>query len=333
MTDTKSLKILMVDDDANILASYQRILRPHFNIHTALGGKAALAAFKEQGEFAVVISDIKMPSMTGVELLEKIKKKYPETIRMVLTGYADLELAIRVVNKGDIFRFLTKPCDSDDLMAAIDAGLTQYTMAKATQELAIVKRLKEGLEGTLQAFTRLVEFRDPYTAGHMERTSDLAVRIAERIQLAPDKIQGLKLAARLHDIGKIAVPAGILNKPGTLNDAEFALIKTHSLVGSDIFNTLKTDWPISRIIEEHHERIDGTGYPHGITGEDMLRESMILAVADVVDAIMTHRPYRQSLGAHEAIRFLEENKGRIFDTESAEAAISLLEEGYQDGVD
>lgn len=334
MTDIQRLKVLMVDDDANILGSHQRLLRPYFSVHTALGGDAALAAFEEQGEFAVVVSDIKMPSMGGVELLEKIKGLYPHTIRMVLTGYADLELAINVVNKGDIFRFLTKPCDSKDLIAAIEAGLNQYLMAQATQELAVIKRLKDGLEGTLQAFTRLVEFRDPYTAGHMERTATLAVGIAEKMKLDQDKIQGLKLAARVHDIGKIAVPAGILNKPGTLSDAEFALIKAHPLVGADIFKTLETNWPISRIIEEHHERIDGSGYPNGLVRDQLLQESMILSVADVVDAIMTHRPYRQSLGVEEAINFLSDKKGQMFDPEVVEAVIKLLndEELYQDEV-
>lgn len=324
MTERQQLKVLMVDDDSNILGSHQRLLRSHFSVHTALGGEAALAAFEELGEFAVVVSDIKMPSMGGVELLERIKELFPNTVRMVLTGYADLELAINVVNKGDIFRFLTKPCESKDLIAAIEAGLSQYLMAQATQELAVIKRLKDGLEGTLQAFIRLVEFRDPYTAGHMERTATLAVGIAEKLNLNKDMIQGLKLAARLHDIGKIAVPAGILNKPGSLSDAEFALIKAHPLVGADIVKTLETDWPISRIIEEHHERLDGSGYPNGLVGDQLLQESKILSVADVVDAIMTHRPYRQSLGVDQAINFLNDKKGQMFATEVVEAVIEFL---------
>lgn len=327
MSDSQSLKVLMVDDDANILMGYKRLLRKYFSLHTALGGEAALAAFEEQGGFAVVVSDIKMPSMDGIELLERIKDRYPETIRMVLTGFADLELAISAVNKGDIFRFLTKPCAPEDLLAAINAGLKQFEMARSAQELAIVKRLKDGFEGTLQAFTRLIEFRDPYTAGHMERTARLAVLIAEEMDLEPDRVQGLRLAARVHDVGKIAVPAGILNKPGKLSDAEFALIKAHPLVGAEIFKTLETEWPISRVILEHHERLDGSGYPNGLMGEDMLEDSKILSVADVTDAIMTHRPYRQKLGVEEAMRFLTKNRGIMFDEGFVDAALCLLKEG------
>lgn len=321
------VRVLMIDDDSNILESHRRLLRSRFAVETALGGEAALKIMEMGAPFAVVVSDIKMPRMSGIDLLGTIKKLYPETIRMVLTGYADLEMAISVVNKGDIFRFLTKPCDQIDLIKAIEAGIEQYELARASQELAIARRLNAGLEGTLRAFTRLVEFRDPYTAGHMDRTSKLAVSIAERIGLPEDRVQGLKLAAQVHDIGKIAVPAGILNKPGTLNEAEFALIKTHPLVGADIFQTLETGWPISRIVSEHHERIDGSGYPHGLEEDDILKESMILAVADVIDAIMTHRPYRGSLEASEAIKFLTNMKGKGFDIESAEAGIALLQEG------
>ncbi|BCS89819.1 hypothetical protein PSDVSF_30610 [Pseudodesulfovibrio sediminis] len=275
--------------------------------------------------FAVVVSDFKMPFMSGVELLAKIKEIAPETVRMVLTGYADLEVAISAVNRGDIFRFLTKPCDKDTLMSALKAGVEQYEMVQSVHELAVIQRLKDGLESTLRAFIRLVEFRDPYTAGHMDRTAEIATLIAEKVGLSSDRIEGLRLAAMVHDIGKIAIPSGILNKPGILNDAEFALIKTHSLVGSEIFELMDTGWPIARIILEHHERLDGTGYPNGLCKEDILEESQILAVADVIDAIMTHRPYRLTLGRKKTIEDLEAQKGISLNAESVEAGIELLQ--------
>lgn len=324
----KHVKILLVDDEEKILQSHRRTLRTHFQVHTALGGKSALEILENNGPFAVIVSDIKMPSMTGVELLSIVREKYPETIRIVLTGYADLELAINAVNRGDIFRFMTKPCAKEDLIAAITEGIKQYHMAKTTQEYAVVKRLQKGLEGTLRAFTRLVEFRDPYTAGHMDRVAGIATNIAERMELERDRIEAIRLASLVHDIGKIAVPAGILNKPGELNDAEFALIKAHPLVGAEIFETLDTDWPISRIILEHHERIDGSGYPNGLLGNQMLLESMILSVADVVDAITTHRPYRQSLGRQQAIDYLQKNSGVEFAPEVVSIAIDMLENDW-----
>lgn len=322
----QGVKILMVDDEQHLLESYRRVLRDLFDFHTALGSDQALAALKSDGPFAVIVSDIKMPAMSGIDLLAQVKKLYPETIRIVLTGYADLQTAIDSVNRGDIFRFLTKPCDIDSLTQAIVAGIEQFELTRAANELAIVQRLKAGLEQTLKAFTRLVEFRDPYTAGHMDRTATISARIAERMGMDKDVTQGLRLAATVHDIGKVAVPAGILNKPGKLSEAEFALIKAHPIVGAEVFKTMDTQWPISRIILEHHERSDGSGYPYGLYSKQTLPESKVLQVADIIDAVMTHRPYRQSLGPGLVIQILNENKGKKLDEPYVDAAIGVLEE-------
>lgn len=326
MNQTTKARILMVDDDPYLLESHRRSLRKHFDVHLAQGGIAALDKLASDGPFQVVVSDIKMPSMTGIDLLARIREEYPDTIRMVLTGFADLEIAISAVNRGDIFRFLTKPCAADDLVYAINAGVEQHDLTQAAQELAIVRRLKKGLEGTLQAFTRLVEFRDPYTAGHMDRVAEISSAIAERMSLPEDQIEGLRLASLVHDIGKIAIPAGILNKPGNLNEAEFALIKAHPLVGAEIFETLDTNWPISSIIMQHHERMDGSGYPHGLKKDQILLESRILAVADVMDAMMTHRPYRQSLGVESTVQYLQSGSEDKLDPEIVKIGIELLRE-------
>lgn len=323
----RSSRILLVDDDAHLLDSYRRVLRGRFDIHTALGGHAGLSILASSPPFKVVVSDIKMPEMTGIEFLSRVRASYSDTVRMVLTGYADMEIAISSVNRGDIFRFLTKPCAVDDLISAIADGIEQYELVQSARELAVVRRLKKGLEGTLRAFTRLVEFRDPYTAGHMDRTAEISALIAKRLNFDDDAIQALRLAALVHDIGKIAVPAGILNKPGTLNEAEFALIKAHPLVGADIFKTLDTDWPISRIIEEHHERLDGTGYPHGLHADQLLPESKVLQVADVIDAAMTNRPYRQMLGVETTVNILETNKGTKLDSTCVDKGVELLRDG------
>jgi len=320
-------RVLLVDDDANLLESYRRVLRSRFEVYTALGGHAGLSIIEAIPSIKVVVSDIKMPKMTGVEFLSRVREVYPETIRMVLTGYADMEIAISSVNRGDIFRFLTKPCDVEDLVHSINDAIEQYDLYRSAKELAIVNRIKEGLEGTLRAFTRLVEFRDPYTAGHMDRTAGICALIADELGLDKDTIQALRLAALVHDIGKIAVPAGILNKPGTLNDAEFALIKAHPLVGADIFSTLDTEWPISRLIVEHHERLDGTGYPNGLLENQIHPASKILQVADSIDAMVTNRPYRQMLEIESVLKILEENRGTKLDSECVDAGIKLLRDG------
>ncbi|OEU64999.1 MAG: hypothetical protein BA863_08750 [Desulfovibrio sp. S3730MH75] len=324
-------KILFVDDEINILNSYKRTLRPHFSVSTALGGKEALRIMDEEGPFSVIVSDIKMPQMDGIELLSKIRTNYPDSIRMVLTGFADLEIAIGAVNHGDIFRFLTKPCQTEDLIKAVKAGVEQYRLVHASRELEAVRRIKEGLEGTIRAFTRVVELRDPYTAGHMDRTADIAVKIADSLGLDSDKIQGLHLAALVHDIGKVAVPSGILNKPGPLTKAEFSIIKTHPLVGAEIFETMETEWPIQRIILEHHERIDGSGYPYGLKNDEILLESKIVAVADFIDATTTDRPYRQSMVNSEVISKLKKNSDTKLDRRCADIGIKLLQKGVIGG--
>ncbi len=326
-SDYSEERILFVDDEKNILESHRRLLQSRFALATAQGGQAALEILKSNGPFSVVVSDIKMPIIDGIELLSKVRTAYPDTVRMVLTGYADLEIAMQAVNQGDIFRFLTKPCDSKDLVKAVIAGIEQYRMRKTAQELVIMRRINEGLKGTLHAFTRLVEFRDPYTAGHMNRTAEISSLIATRLGLDSNSIQGLHLAATVHDIGKIAVPSTILNKPGSLSEAEFAIIKTHPLVGAEILQTLETDWPISRIVVEHHERLDGSGYPHGICADDILPESKILAVADTIDAILTNRPYRMTLGKGKAIEILKSARGITLDESSVDAGIDLIQEG------
>jgi putative nucleotidyltransferase with HDIG domain len=317
----------MVDDEPKVLDAHRRTLRAKFDLHTALGGAAALELMEDLGPFAVVVADYKMPDLDGISLLAKVAVLYPDTVRMILTGYADMDTAIRAVNTGAIFRFLTKPTDPDDLVMVISAGIEHAEKVRDARELEIVRRLKDGFEQTLHAFTRLVEFRDPYTSGHMDRTADIAVLIAKRMEMAEDDIAGLRLGAMVHDIGKVAVPSHILNKQGELTDAEFSIIKAHAEVGAEIFKGLGVEWPIARMIREHHERLDGSGYPDGLTGDEILLQSKILCVADIIDAIITHRPYRHGLGKSEAVGYLLEGREKLFDAEVVDIALSLMEEG------
>lgn len=322
----ENVPVLLVDDEPKVLDAHRRTLRGRFDLHTAQGGKAALEVLADHGPFTVVVTDFKMPDMDGISLLARVAELYPDTVRMILTGYADMDTAIRAVNTGAIFRFLTKPSAPDDLAMAIGAGIEHAEMVRDARKLEIVHRLKDGFEQTLRAFTRLVEFRDPYTSGHMDRTADIAVMIAERMGMAEDDMAGLRLAAMVHDIGKVAVPSHLLNKQGELSDAEFTVIKAHAEVGAEIFKGLGVVWPIARMIREHHERLDGSGYPLGLTGDEMLPQSKVLAVADVIDAIITHRPYRRGLGKDEVVGYLLEGKGTLFDPQVVDIALSLMDE-------
>jgi PAS domain S-box-containing protein/putative nucleotidyltransferase with HDIG domain len=190
------------------------------------------------------------------------------------------------------------------------------------------ERLKQAMDGTVQAMAFTLETRDPYTAGHQRRVTQLACALAEKMQLPKDVIEGVRMAGDLHDIGKIYVPAEILSKPGKLSEAEYNIIKTHSQVGYDILKTIEFPWPIADIVLQHHERINGSGYPAGLRGKDILLEAKILTVADVIEAMATHRPYRPALSIEDALEEISENKGKLYDPKVVEACLKIFEEGF-----
>ena len=186
------------------------------------------------------------------------------------------------------------------------------------------QRLQRSLLQTIQAIALTIEKRDPYTAGHQERVAKLAVAIAEELGLEQERIEGLRLGALIHDIGKIAVPAEILNRPGELDPNLFAMIKIHPTIGYDIIHGIEFPWPLADMVVQHHERLDGSGYPKGLKGEDILLEARILAVADVVEAMATHRPYRPARGVEAALQELDVGKGRLYDAEVVESCQRLF---------
>lgn len=189
------------------------------------------------------------------------------------------------------------------------------------------ERLHEALEGTIQAMALTIEIRDPYTAGHQRRVSRLSCAMAREIGLPENQIEGLRVAGDIHDIGKIYVPAEILSKPGQITAIEYGIIKTHPQVGFDILKTIKFPWPVAAIVLQHHERLDGSGYPLGLTGEAILKEARILTVADIVEAMSSHRPYRPAQGIDKALGEIVQNKGTFYDTEAVEACVKLFQEG------
>ena len=189
-----------------------------------------------------------------------------------------------------------------------------------------INRLRRSLGATINAMSATVEARDPYTAGHQRRVSDLARAIASEMKLSRDQIDGIRMAGMIHDIGKISVPSEILTKPTRLTALEFELIKTHSEAGFNILKDIEFPWPIARIVLEHHERINGTGYPNGLKGEDILLESKIIAVADVVEAISSNRPYRPAFGITPALDEVSKNSGVLYDKDVAEACLRLFQE-------
>jgi putative nucleotidyltransferase with HDIG domain len=220
----------------------------------------------------------------------------------------------------------------EELLGAISDILAHMSTRKIAEEKLenTVNQLRQNLGAIIQAMSATVEYRDPYTAGHQRRVADLARAIADEMGLPREKVEGIRMAGNIHDVGKIAVPSEILSKPGQLNPLEYEMVKTHSQVGYDILKNIDFPWPIAEIVRQHHERLDGSGYPSGLAGNEILLEARVLAVADVVEAMASHRPYRPSRGLDIALDEITSKKGILYDPEVVEACQKLfLEKGFK----
>jgi len=190
-------------------------------------------------------------------------------------------------------------------------------------------RLRESLEQTIQVVSATSEERDSYTAGHQRRVAAICSKIAAELGLSDDRIHGLHLAATIHDLGKIGIPSEILSKPRRLSAPEFSLVREHAAIGYNILKDVNFPWPIAQMVLQHHERIDGSGYPKGLMGSEILLESKILAVADVVEAMASHRPYRPALGIEAALREITKQRGITLDADVVDACLCIFrEQGY-----
>jgi PAS domain S-box-containing protein len=206
------------------------------------------------------------------------------------------------------------------------------TVTDITERKQRFDRLQKALGATIKAITLVVEARDPYTAGHQVRVAEIAHAIAEEMGLPLDRMDSLHYASVIHDIGKIAVPAEILSKPTKLRDAEFSLIRIHPEAGYEILKEIEPPGAVDQIILQHHERVDGSGYPQGLSGQNILLEARILAVADVVEAMASHRPYRPTIGIEEALKEISKNKGSLYDSDVVDACLILFtKKGFKFG--
>ncbi len=249
-----------------------------------------------------------------------------KAIKRALSGETILNLEIGQLNASGaivIVEINGAPIVKGDRITGVQGVMRDITARKKAQEAARdgTLRLVKAMEDTLQAMAMIVEMRDPYTAGHQRRVSQLACAIAEEMELSTDRITGLRLAALIHDIGKVRVPAEILTNPRALSEAEMSIIKMHPTLGYDVLKTLNLPWPVAEIVYQHHERMDGSGYPAGLKGPAIVMEARVLAVADVVEAIASHRPYRPARGIGEALEEISRQKGTLYDAEVADGCI------------
>jgi PAS domain S-box-containing protein len=213
-------------------------------------------------------------------------------------------------------------------VAVISKEITNIKLAENKLQDTL-NSLRRAVNTTIQVMVSAVETRDPYTAGHQIRSANLARTIATEMGLSPEKIDGIRMAGSIHDIGKLSIPAEILSKPTKLSEIEFKLIKEHSRKGYEMLKDVESPWPLAEIVYQHHERMDGSGYPRNLKGEDILIEARILAVTDVVEAMASHRPYRPALGLNAALEEVENNRGIHYDTEVVDACLRLFrEKGY-----
>ncbi len=320
---------MVVDDDEGICnLLHAGIQIAGYRCFTTQSPATALKVLDEH-PVDVVVADIKMPEMSGIELAHIIKARYKADV-IIMTGF------IEDFNYEDIVRqgasdFLQKPVRIAEFIARLKRVIAERGSRRdLKQALDDVKlnldKLRRAMEGIVEAISVTVEMRDPYTAGHQKRVADLACAIARDMQLTEDEIYGLQMASVIHDLGKITVPAEILSKPGQLSGLEYELIKSHVQAGYDILKQIDFPWPLADIILQHHERMDGSGYPNGLKQEEILLPARILSVADVFETIASHRPYRPSLGLQSAMDEIRENRGRLYDSRVANVCLALIAE-------
>ena len=338
MKTTKG-RILAVDDTAASLRLLTDLLKAEgYEVRSAINGSLALeSAFGNPPE--LVLLDICMPEMDGFEVCRRLKAnpKTNEVPVIFISALAETDEKLQGFELGAV-DYVTKPYQRQELLARVHAHV-ELTRLRSHLEVIVQERTEELREKEEKLRTSLIDFitalsatlemRDPYTAGHQRRVAHLANAIAIELGLSQDQINGLYLSSVVHDFGKILVPAEILSKPGRLNDLEYGLIKMHPQTGHEILKGIDFPWPIAQTVLQHHERQGGNGYPRGLKDSEILPEAKILAVADVVEAMVSHRPYRAGLGVEVALHELRKNRGELYDPVVVDACLSLfLEKGY-----
>jgi putative two-component system response regulator len=347
----KGATVLVVDDNPNNLHILCNMLENEgYRVRPALNGTLALRAIKSVLP-DIILLDIRMPEIDGYEVC-RILRQDPVTrdIPVIfISALQETEDKVNAFKSGGV-DYVVKPFQVEEVLARLNTHISLSRTRKAleaayevmesrveerTRELFAAREeqyraaenLKRSLVQTIEAMGLALEKRDPYTAGHQRAVSHLAVNIAQRLGLPEQQIDGLRLGSLVHDIGKIYVPAEILNRPGTLSDAEMHLIRTHPEVGYEIIKGVEFPWPVADMILQHHERLDGSGYPRGLKGNEILLEAQIMAIADVIEAMSSHRPYRAALGKGAAQEELCRQRGILYSPEITDAALAILEEG------
>jgi response regulator RpfG family c-di-GMP phosphodiesterase len=297
-------KVLLVDDDVNILAAYRRVLRGKLELSVAESGKEALTILKRSDPFAVIVSDYRMPEMDGIEILARARELCPDTVRIMLTGQADMQAAIDAINQGNIFRFLTKPCPSEIFLKQVYAGMEQYRLIHAEREL-----LDQTLKGSIKVLVDILALVNPMAFSRLGLIRNLAKNLA--IQLGEKDIWKVELAALLSQIGCVTVPPLILQRAFRQEDLtpqETALFYSHPQIGCDLLKHIPRMEEVAEAINYQMKNFNGSGYPpSSLAGEDIPLVSRILRVAGDFEGLIS-----TSMPEMKAIRIMQEREG-IYD--------------------
>lgn len=326
--------------------------------------EAVKRSFEENAPYAVAFLDLNMPpGPDGEWTAEEIHNLDPHINTVVVTGYRSTNTASLPQQSkfSDKLLYLQKPFHPREIIQFATAlsikwqaekqlltlhadleNLVEERTAKLVKSNRLLKievenrrrmqleleqsfaTIKKAMHSTIQAISMTVEKRDPYTSGHQQRVADLAKAIAQELTLPADQIESIYMAAAIHDIGKISLPAEILVKPSQLSDIEISLIQAHAQAGYDILKGIEFPWPIADIVLQHHERMNGSGYPQGLAGDKILFEARIIGVADVVETMASHRPYRPSIGTDKALEEIAKNKDTLYDSLAVDACLTLF---------
>jgi len=317
--------ILIVEDEGIIARDIKNRLKG-FGYAVCAPVSSAEEAIKKVEEMHpdLVLMDIRLKGkMDGIEAADEIRNRFNIPV-VYLTAYAD-DNTLQRAKITEPFGYILKPFRGRELHTAIEIALYKHKMEQKLKQS--FEKLRSIMEETIHALALTVERRDPYTAGHQQRVTQLSCAIAKQMRLSEDKIEGIHMAATIHDIGKISVPAEVLNRSGQLIKIELDMIKTHPRVAYDILKTIEFPWPVAQIVLQHHERMDGSGYPQGLSGDDILLEARILGVADVVEAMNSHRPYRPARGTDKALKEISKNKGVLYDPQVVNVCLKLFTKG------
>lgn len=337
-------KILIVDDERSIRITLSEFLKKAgFTVFSAADANEALEILLSN-DIDVVVTDIIMPKVSGIELISRIRT-HSEIIQiLIMTGEPTVDTAVKAVREG-ANDYLSKPVARDVLIKAVinaanikkledEKILLQEQNMRYQKDLEdrveqSTESLREAMQSIINLLSSVVEIRDPYTAGHQRRVGNLSAKIAEKLSLPKEECELIRITGYIHDIGKIVIPAEILCKPGKLSDLEISMIRMHSLRGFEMLDKVRLPSCVSKAVLQHHEKQNGSGYPNGLTAGETSLEACILTVADVVEAMKSHRPYRPSLGLDAALEEIIENSGPLYDPEIVNACISLFkEDGY-----